>query len=249
MRYVDKPWGSEEWLELNDKYCFKILRIKAGKRISLQYHTKKIETMFFGGGSGILLIGNDKNNMRKISVKKGGIITIKPGQIHRLIARTDLTVYEASSPEVEDVVRIEDDTRRVSSGKTVVAVSGYFDPLHVGHLEMMELAKKLGDHLVVIINNDKQAVLKKGGANMCEDDRIKLVKALKVVDEVVLSIDEDLAQCKTLAMVKPDIFAQGGDRHFGEVPETPICKELGIKMVDGLGKKIRSSSEIIKRNL
>jgi cytidyltransferase-like protein len=131
--------------------------------------------------------------------------------------------------------------------KKIVAVSGYYDPLHVGHLENFELAKELGDELVVILNNDEQAILKKGGSFMSEEDRMKLISALSVVDRVVLSIDEDLSVCKTLALVKPDVFAQGGDRHFGEVPESSVCKECGIEMVDGLGKKIRASSEILEK--
>jgi cytidyltransferase-like protein len=129
----------------------------------------------------------------------------------------------------------------------VIAFSGYFDPLHVGHLEGLELAKGLGGKLVVIVNSDKQAVLKKGFAFMPEGERMKIVGALKCVDEVVLSVDEDSSVCKSLAMVKPDIFAEGGDRHEGEVPEGAICRELGIEIVDGLGKKIQSSSELAER--
>jgi len=126
-----------------------------------------------------------------------------------------------------------------------VVVSGYFDPLHVGHLENISLAKKLGDHLIVIINNDKQAILKKGDSFMKEEDRMKIISSLKDVDEVVLSIDKDLTVCRTLEKVNPDIFAKGGDRTVGEIPESRMCEELGIDIVDGLGKKIRASSEIL----
>ncbi len=133
------------------------------------------------------------------------------------------------------------------TNEVVVAVSGYYDPFHVGHLENFELAKALGDKLIVILNNDKQAVLKKGKSFMSQEDRKKLIEALSIVDEVFLSIDEDPTVCKSLAEVKPNIFAQGGDRHFGEVPEATICNELGIERVDGLGEKIRASSEIVKR--
>jgi len=140
----------------------------------------------------------------------------------------------------------------VSGGgeKKVVVFSGYFDPLHVGHLEGLELAKKLADDvggkLVVIINSHKQALLKKGFAFMPENERMKIVGALSCVDEVVLSIDEDHTQCRTLAMIKPHIFAKGGDRHAGEIPEGAICRELGIEIVDGLGAKIQSSSELVR---
>ena len=126
----------------------------------------------------------------------------------------------------------------------IVATSGYFDPLHVGHLECLELAKELGDKLVVIVNSDFQAELKKGKSFMAEQDRMKIVSALRCVDEVFLSIDKDKTQCETLKYLKPDIFAKGGDRTSNEIPEAKVCKEFSIKIIDGLGKKIRSSSEL-----
>ncbi len=124
----------------------------------------------------------------------------------------------------------------------VVAVSGYFDPLHVGHLEYFELAAQLGDKLVVIVNNDEQANLKKGRPFMKENDRVAIIKALRCVDEAFLSIDKERSVCESIKAVRPDIFANGGDRTIGEVPETKVCRELGIEIVDNLGKKIRSSS-------
>ncbi len=126
----------------------------------------------------------------------------------------------------------------------VVAVSGYFDPIHVGHLELLKLARQLGDKLVVIVNNDQQAVLKKGKSFMNEKDRMEIVSALQSVDEVFLSIDNDKSVCKSLEFLKPDIFANGGDRSLGEIPETAVMEKYSIKMVDGLGEKIRSSSKI-----
>ncbi|HKM40897.1 MAG TPA: adenylyltransferase/cytidyltransferase family protein, partial [Patescibacteria group bacterium] len=130
--------------------------------------------------------------------------------------------------------------------KIVVAVSGYFNPLHVGHLEMIEKAKKLGDYLVVIINNDNQVKIKGSVPFMSEDDRVKIISALRDVDEVFLSIDQDSTVCQSLAQVKPHIFANGGDRkNLNDVPEYDICQDLNIKMVDGLGDKIRSSSTLI----
>lgn len=129
--------------------------------------------------------------------------------------------------------------------KIVVAVSGYFNPLHVGHLEMIEKAKKLGDYLVVIINNDNQVKIKGSVPFMSEDDRVKIISALRDVDEVFLSIDQDSTVCQSLAQVKPHIFANGGDRkNLNDVPEYDICQDLNIKMVDGLGDKIRSSSTL-----
>ena len=125
-----------------------------------------------------------------------------------------------------------------------VAVSGYFDPIHVGHLEYLKLSKKLGDKLIVIVNNNHQCVLKKGKPFMDEKDRVEIVKALKVVDEVFLSIDKDKTVCASLEAINPDIFANGGDRSTGEVPESFICKKYNIEMTDGLGDKIRNSSEL-----
>lgn len=130
----------------------------------------------------------------------------------------------------------------------VVAVSGYFNPLHVGHLDMIEMAKKLGDKLVVIINNDYQVKLKGSVPFMTLADRVRITKALQAVDEVFVSIDRDKTVCKSLTKVHPDIFANGGDRHtLNDVPEYAICQKLSISMVDGLGRKIRASSELIKR--
>jgi len=124
----------------------------------------------------------------------------------------------------------------------VVAISGYFDPIHVGHLEYINMAKKLGDKLVVIVNNNYQCELKKGKPFMDEKDRVVIVSNLKNVDEVFLSIDKDKTVCASLEKIKPDIFANGGDRKNYEIPESHICKKYDIKIIDGLGKKIRSSS-------
>ena len=132
----------------------------------------------------------------------------------------------------------------MSKKLTTVAVSGYFDPIHVGHLEYLQLAKKLGDNLIVIINNNLQAELKKGSTFMDEKDRMEIVAALRCVDKVFLSIDSDKSVCKSLERIKPDIFANGGDRLLNEIPETAVMKKYNIKMVDGLGSKIRSSSDL-----
>ena len=133
-----------------------------------------------------------------------------------------------------------------------VVVSGYFDPIHVGHLEMMKLAKQLGDELIVIVNNDKQAKLKKKKSFMSEDDRLKIVKAIRYTDAAFISVDEDKTVCGSLEKVRRNykdyniIFANGGDRHSGEIPESKVCKKCDIEMIDGLGDKIRSSSKIVK---
>ena len=126
----------------------------------------------------------------------------------------------------------------------VVAISGYFDPIHVGHLEYINMAKKLGDKLVVIVNNNYQCELKKGKPFMDEKDRVTIVSNLKNVDEVFLSIDKDKTVCASLEKINPDIFANGGDRKNYEIPESVICKKYDIKIIDGLGDKIRSSSDL-----
>ena len=125
-----------------------------------------------------------------------------------------------------------------------IAISGYFDPIHVGHIEYINNSKKLGDWLVVIVNNNNQCALKKGKYFMDEKDRVLIVKNIKAVDEVFLSIDEDKTVCKSLKKVNPDVFANGGDRKNYEIPESKVCKENNIQIIDGLGDKIRSSSDL-----
>ena len=127
---------------------------------------------------------------------------------------------------------------------TKIAISGYFDPLHVGHLEYIKLAKKLGDKLIVIVNNDAQCKIKKGKFFMNQEDRLEIIKSIMWVNDAILSVDSDGTVCKSLALIKPNVFANGGDRHNKEIPESDICRKLGIIIIDGLGKKIRSSSKI-----
>ena len=129
-----------------------------------------------------------------------------------------------------------------------VAVSGYFDPIHIGHIEYLKLARRLGDYLIVIVNNNHQCVLKKGKPFMDEEDRMKIVENMKMVDEVFLSIDSDKTVCRSLEKIKPNIFANGGDRSTDEIPESIICNKYKIEMVDGLGNKIRSSSDLTGLN-
>lgn len=132
--------------------------------------------------------------------------------------------------------------------KKIVAVSGYFNPIHIGHLKMFEEAKKFGDYLVVIVNNDHQVGLKGSVPFLSEADRVEIVKAVRWVDEAFLSIDKDKSVCESLRAIKPDIFANGGDRDRGNIPEDIVCEELGIEMIDGVGgEKLRSSSVLLKK--
>lgn len=133
--------------------------------------------------------------------------------------------------------------------KRIVAVSGGFDPVHIGHIRMFEEARALGDELVVILNNDNWLRAKKGFVFMPEDERAEVLRALRVVDRVVITThvpnDSDRSVIKALASVVPDIFANGGDRkNENDIPEAAICKELGITMDFnvGHGGKVQSSS-------
>ncbi len=139
--------------------------------------------------------------------------------------------------------------------KVIVAVSGGFDPLHVGHIDMINEAKTLGDELVVILNNDNWLREKKGHVFMPQDERKEVLEALRAVDRVVLSEhrpdDGDKSVCRELKKLRPDIFANGGDRKpdGDPVPEVDLCERLGIKMVYNVGKrgKIQSSSWLVKK--
>ena len=138
--------------------------------------------------------------------------------------------------------------------RTAVVVSGYFNPIHKGHLELFEMAKSLGDILIVIVNSDLQRELKGSRAFMGEDERLCVVEALSTVDFALISSDEDKTQCKTLAEVFAMfsirfniIFANGGDQTNESIPESVTCNKLGIKLVDGMGDKIQSSSWLLKK--
>lgn len=137
--------------------------------------------------------------------------------------------------------------------KKAIIVSGYFNPIHKGHIEYFNLAKALGDCLIVIVNNDKQRALKGSKAFQQEDERVFIVSNIKSVDQVFLSIDEDRTVCKTLEYIHQQLhndyqlaFANGGDQNNQSIPEVPVCNELGIELLDGLGDKIQSSSWLLK---
>jgi len=130
----------------------------------------------------------------------------------------------------------------------IVCVSGYFDPIHIGHIEYFKKSKEIGDMLMVIVNNDEQATLKKGKPFMPADERIQLIKELRCVDFVVKSIDTDRTVCKTLETVepKPYYFCNGGDQNNNTIPEGEVCSKRNIELRDGFGDKIQSSSWLIK---
>jgi D-beta-D-heptose 7-phosphate kinase/D-beta-D-heptose 1-phosphate adenosyltransferase len=136
--------------------------------------------------------------------------------------------------------------------KKLVAVSGGFDPIHVGHIRLFQKARKLGGKLVVILNNDNWLKEKKGFVFMPQNQRKEVLLALESVDAVFVTShrigDKDMSVCSALRKVKPVIFANGGDRKKHNVPEDTVCEELGIKMVYSVGGgKIQSSSWLVDK--
>lgn len=137
----------------------------------------------------------------------------------------------------------------------VVAVSGGFDPIHLGHIRLMETAKKLGDKLIVIVNNDNWLKKKKGYVFINQNERKGIIEALRCVDGVFITSHpknpKDMSVCAELKKIKPDIFANGGDRTRKNIPEVPLCKSIGCKTVFNVGDggKIQSSSWLLANYL
>ena len=135
-----------------------------------------------------------------------------------------------------------------------IIVSGYFNPIHKGHIEYFQNAKANGDKLFVIVNSDFQRALKGSKEFQDEKERVFIVENLRVVDKCFLSIDKD----RTVVVTIKDIhrqygeqyqlaFANGGDQNNDTIPEKPVCKQLGIELIDGLGGKIQSSSWLLNK--
>ncbi|MBX4186722.1 MAG: adenylyltransferase/cytidyltransferase family protein [Candidatus Doudnabacteria bacterium] len=135
----------------------------------------------------------------------------------------------------------------------IVAVSGGFDPIHPGHVRLFKDARALGDKLIVILNNDNWLMKKKRFTFMKETERKEVLEAIKYVDEVYLTHHkknpEDMSVAEELSHLKPNIFANGGDRTKENVPEVKVCEKIGCKMVYNVGKggKIQSSSELVDK--
>jgi cytidyltransferase-like protein len=133
-------------------------------------------------------------------------------------------------------------------------VSGYFNPIHKGHIEYFNNAKANCDLLVVIVNSDYQRTLKGSKEFQKEDERVFIVSNIKSVDKVFLSIDQDRTVCETIRFIYKQLsadfavaFANGGDQNNNSIPEVPVCQELGIELIDGLGDKIQSSSWLLNK--
>ena len=137
-----------------------------------------------------------------------------------------------------------------------IIVSGYFNPIHIGHLDLFKKAKSLGDKLWVIVNSDFQRELKGSEVFMSDTERLEIVKAIKWVDYALISSDRDRTQCYTLQQFHEMfsdrydlVFANGGDQNNDTIPEKEVCDRLGIELLDGLGDKIQSSSWLLKSKI
>ena len=135
-----------------------------------------------------------------------------------------------------------------------IIVSGYFNPLHRGHLELFKKAKEFGDQLFVIVNNDNQRALKGSIEFMKQDERILIINALEITDKTFLSIDKDRSVSATIEQIYISLgneyelyFANGGDQNNSIILESNICRKLGIKLIEGLGGKIQSSSWLLEK--
>ena len=138
--------------------------------------------------------------------------------------------------------------------KKAIIVSGYFNPLHKGHIELFHNAKQHGDHLIVIVNNDDQRVLKGSKEFMPESERLLIINELQVTDTAILSIDTDSTVIKTIEKIHAEysdsmnlVFGNGGDQNNESIPEASVCIKLGIELIEGLGDKIQSSSWLLNK--
>ena len=139
--------------------------------------------------------------------------------------------------------------------KKAIIVSGYFNPIHKGHLEYFNNAKSMADALFVIVNSDLQRELKGSKEFQKQDERLFIVENIKAVDKAFISVDTDRTVCESIKKIHEEYhleyelgFANGGDQNNNSIPEAPICKELKIQLIDGLGDKIQSSSWLLKKS-
>lgn len=217
-----RPWGKMWKLISAKKFWLKFILVKG--RTSLQSHSERTEWHF-------------------------GLYKVPPREKHRLLKGVYLELAYGK-PREDDMVRYEDDYGRAAAKEIVIAVSGGFDPIHIGHVRLFKEAKKLGDKLCVILNNDNWLKKKKGKVFMFENERKEILLNLESVDEVILTNHPenppDLSVCEELKILKPHIFANGGDRKADNIPEYELCGKLGIEMIFNVGgEKVRSSSELL----
>jgi len=215
-----RPWGKMWKLFHTKKRWLKFIHVEG--RTSLQAHRYRTEWHL-------------------------GLYKVEPLEKHRLLKGNYFEFVSGEEASEDDIIRYSDDYGRGSSDSKTVMVSGGFDPIHVGHLRMFKEAKKMGDRLLVVINSDEWLKRKKGRVFMKQEERAEIIKEFKGVDEVyILESDRDDVS-EAIEKFKPNIFANGGDRrNENEIPESEICKKLGIEMVFNVGGgKVRSSSELL----
>lgn len=141
----------------------------------------------------------------------------------------------------------------MSKPKAII-LSGYFNPIHKGHLEYFNNAKDYADKLFIIVNNDHQRELKGSKEFQDENERMIIVSNIKAVDKAILSIDSDRTVCKTIVSIAKEFgeefdlgFANGGDQNNDTIPEREVCDMMNVALIDGLGDKIQSSSWLLKK--
>ncbi len=138
--------------------------------------------------------------------------------------------------------------------KKAIIVSGYFNPVHKGHIEYFQNARKLADELFVIVNNDHQRDLKGSKEFQDENERKYIIENFRLVDKCFVSVDLDRTVIESIIKIYNEYsnaykfaFANGGDQNNDIIPERVICEKLGIELLDGLGDKIQSSSWLLKK--
>ncbi len=218
---IVRPWGAM-WKIFSTKHTWlKFIMVRG--RTSLQSHSQRTEWHF-------------------------GFYKVEPMQKHRLLPGLYFE-FVRGNPREDDIIRYEDDYGR-ETVKRVVMVSGGFDPVHIGHLQMFEEAKKLGDKLVVVLNCDKWLIRKKGKNFMNQEERAGIIRGFSCVDDVFIleTYRDDVGEA--IEKIRPQVFANGGDRKAEtDIPEAKICKELGVEMVFNVGGgKVQSSSWLLKRH-
>ncbi len=229
--FMKRPWGWMVRLVHFDRFWIRLVWVTPGKRTSKQLHCRRTEYHIH--------IPKFWNSTRYF-----------PYERHRMDGGLYLEIA-FGEPREDDIVTFQDDYGRPERGR-IVAVSGGFDPVHIGHVRMFREAKKLAGtdgKLVVILNSDAWLERKKGKGFMLQDDRKEIVMAFGCVDEVYIHESERNDVSEALEIIKPHIFANGGDRREeADIPEAEVCKRNGIEMLFNIGGgKVRSSSELLSR--
>lgn len=217
---IVRPWGVM-WKMFNTKRSWLKLILVHG-RTSLQSHSQRTEWHF-------------------------GLYKVEPMQKHRLLPGAYFE-FVHGNPQEDDIIRYEDDYGRETT-KRVVMVSGGFDPIHIGHLQMFEEAKKLGDKLVVVLNCDQWLIRKKGKNFMSQEERAGIIRGFSCVDDVFVLETDRSDVGEAIEKIRPQIFANGGDRKAeADIPEAEVCKRLGVEMVFNVGGgKVQSSSWLLNK--